>query len=370
GMPRAHWGVLAERVRATGQIVPARAVTLQVPQFHQQFAQLTLAFIAPSGIHVRRGQRVAAFDRTQLADAAADAEAQYRGLGSQVREMEAKNAAEAAQRAVALRKALAAQGHARLELEKRPVLTGLEIATDQVQLADARAHVHSLRQAGQWLTQEAAAKLRALRLQRDEQKVLWQRALQDSQRMVLHAPMAGMLALALPPYMGQAVPGAKLYGGVPLLQIFDPSRMQVQAQISELDLAWMSPGVQAQVRIDAYPGLVLPAHLLRLNPIAVSAVGITPIHNFSATFALDRGDPRALPGLNASVEIASAPRAGWLVPRAAVHYLHGQAFVWGRGARGRLRRPVQVVAFGRQWIEIRAPWLGPGPGGARSPGRS
>ncbi|MGH9527986.1 MAG: efflux RND transporter periplasmic adaptor subunit, partial [Terriglobales bacterium] len=361
--------MITHRVRATGLIVPAHAVTLQVPQLQQQFAQLTLEFIAPSGIHVRQGQRVAAFDRTQLADAAADAEAQYRALGSQVREMEAKNAAEAAQRAVTLRKALADEGHARLELEKRPVLTGLEIAKDQVQLADARAHVRSLRQAGQWLTREAAAKLRALRLQRDEQKALWQRAGRDSRRMVLRAPMSGMLALALPPFMGQAVPGAKLYSGMPLLRIFDPSRMQVRAQISELDLTWMSPGAPAQVRIDAYPGLLLPAHLLRLNPIAVSSLG-TPIHNFTATFSLDRGDPRALPDLNASVEITSAPRAGWLVPRSAVHYQNGQAFVWGRGARARRRRPVQVVAFGRRWIEIRAPWLGPGPNQrARAPAR-
>jgi HlyD family secretion protein len=358
--PRAHWGTIARTVRITGRIVPARSAVLLVPQLNQRFARLTLSYLAPAGIHVQRGQVVAAFDRTQLQDAAADAAAEYRGLTSQVRETVAKNAAQAAQRAVALRQALSAQGHARLELEKRPVLTALQIATDQVQLADATAHVRALRAADAWLAKEAAAKLHAARLQRDQQRILWRRAEADSRELVLRAPMAGMLASALPPYYGKPAPGTPLYSGVPLLRVFDPRHMLVRARLSEMDLAWVPPHARVRVRVDAYPGLVLPAHLLRINPIAVSPM-FTSIHNFTATFVLDRNDPRALPDLNASLAIASRPRAGWLLPRRDVHYFHGQAFVWASAPRGRRRRPVQVVTFAGPWIQVRAPWLGPAP---------
>ena len=333
---------------------------LLVPQLNQRFARLTLSYLAPSGVRVKRGQVVAAFDRTRLQDAAADAQAEYRRLTSQVRETAAKNAAQAAQRAVALRQALSAQGHARLELEKRPVLTALQIATDQVQLADAAAHVRALRAADVWLAKEAAAKLQAARLQRDQQKVLWRRAEADSQKMVLRAPLAGMLASALPAYYGKPAPGTPLYSGVSLLRVFDPRRMLVRAQLSEMDLAWVPPHARAQVRVDAYPGLALPAHLLRINPIAVSPM-FTSVHNFTATFVLDRNDPRALPDLNASLAIASRPRAGWLLPRREVHYFHGQAFVWAGAPRGRRRRPVQVVTFAGPWIEVQALWLGSAP---------
>lgn len=352
-----HWGTLQHNVRAAGQIVPERSTVLLVPQLNQQFEQLTLAQIAVSGIHVTQGQEVAAFDRTQLQDAAADAHAQFLSFTSQVEQQQAQNAADAAKQAVELRKALADQGRARLELEKSPILSRIQIATDQVNLADATAHVDSLRAADAWLAKQAAAKLHALELQRDEQQMLWQRAEADSQRMVLRAPLAGTLSLVLPPYYGAAVPGIQLYSGVPLLRIFDPSRMQVQVRLSEVDLAWVPPNARAQVRIDAYPGLVLPAHLLRLNPIAISPLG-TPIHEFTASFALDGSDPRVLPDLNASVEIASGRRAGWLVPRGEVSYQGGQAYIPTRGSGGQTQqRAVRVEAFSDQWIEVSAPWL-------------
>ena len=358
---RPHWGTLQHNVRAAGQIVPERSTVLLVPQLNQQFEQLTLAQIAPSGIQVKEGQEVAAFDRTQLQDAAADAHAQFLGFTSQVEQQQAQNAADAAKQAVELRKALADQGRARLELEKSPILSRIQIATDQVNLADASAHVESLRAADDWLGKQAAAKLHALELQRDEQQVLWQRAEADSQRMVLRAPLAGTMSLALPPYYGAAVPGIQLYSGVPLVRIFDPRQMQVQVRLSEVDLAWVPPHARAQVRIDAYPGLVLPAHLLRLNPIAISPLA-TPIHEFVAVFALDGSDPRVLPDLNASVEIASGQRSGWLVPRAAISYQDGQALLTAPGSGGGTQpRPVRVEAFSDQWIEVSAPWLGSGP---------
>jgi len=364
---RPHWGTLQHNVRAAGQIVPERSTVLLVPQLNQQFEQLTLAQIAPSGIQVKEGQEVAAFDRTQLQDAAADAHAQFLGFTSQVEQQQAQNAADAAKQAVELRKALADQGRARLELEKSPILSRIQIATDQVNLADASAHVESLRAADDWLGKQAAAKLHALELQRDEQQVLWQRAEADSQRMVLRAPLAGTMSLALPPYYGAAVPGIQLYSGVPLVRIFDPRQMQVQVRLSEVDLAWVPPHARAQVRIDAYPGLVLPAHLLRLNPIAISPLA-TPIHEFVAVFALDGSDPRVLPDLNASVEIASGQRSGWLVPRAAISYQDGQALLTapGSGVVTQLR-PVRVEAFSDQWIEVSASWLGSGPAGGGKP---
>lgn len=359
GFARAHWGTIARQVRITGTIVPAHSAVLVVPQLHesQQFGQLTLSYLAPSGVRVQKGQEVAAFDRTQLEDAAADARAQCRSLEAQVREQKAKNAAAAAQRAVAMRKAMAAEGHARLELEKKPVLTGLEIAADQVKMADAAAHVQSLRQAGAWLAKEAAAKLQALRLERDEQQQVWRRTEQDSQKMILRAPLAGMVASAVPAFYGRVAPGTRLYSGIPLVRIFDPSQMLVAAKISEVDLAWVPPHAQAWVLVDAYPELRLPAHLVRLNPIAVSPLG-TPLHQFRATFAMDRNDPRALPDLNASVIVSSGPRTGWLVPRDEVHYQNGAAFVWEPGpGSGRRRRAIRVAAFAGPWIEIQAPWL-------------
>jgi len=116
--------------------------------------------------------------------------------------------------------------------------------------------------------------------------------------------------------MGKPQEGDQLWPGQPLVQIFDPSEMEVRVQVGEPDDAALLPGVRGIARLDAYPDLAFDAYLLTSSPVASSALG-SPIKTFSARFRLDKSDPHLLPDLSAAVvlqgngtQVAAANAAG------------------------------------------------------------
>jgi hypothetical protein len=100
--------------------------------------------------------------------------------------------------------------------------------------------------------------------------------------------------------MGKAQEGDQLWAGQPLIRLFDPSEMEVRAQVGEPDDAALTPGCRATVRLDAYPDLTFEAHMVSASPVAAAALG-SPIKTFSARFRLDKSDPHLLPDLSAAV---------------------------------------------------------------------
>jgi multidrug resistance efflux pump len=150
-----------------------------------------------------------------------------------------------------------------------------------------------------------AAALRVFELQRDRQKVALERAKTNADKLTIKAPLSGMVALEniwKGGSMGHAQEGDQLFGGQPLLKIFDPSEMVVETQVGEPDGARLTLGLRARVRLDAYPDLELDAEFVSSSPVAVTALG-SPVKNFNARFRLLKLDPRLLPDLSAAVII-------------------------------------------------------------------
>ena len=84
-----------------------------------------------------------------------------------------------------------------------------------------------------------------------------ERAESNSERLLVKAKIEGMVALETTWRMGTMGPpqeGDKMWGGQPLLKIFDPREMEVQTLMGEPDGAALKPGTVALVHLDAYPG--------------------------------------------------------------------------------------------------------------------
>ena len=105
--------------------------------------------------------------------------------------------------------------------------------------------------------------------------------------------------------MGHPREGDLLWPGQPLLKIFDPSEMIIDAQVGEPDNARLRPGIKARVQLDAYPGLAFEAVFESASPVATTALG-SPVKNFRARFRILSSDPRLLPDLSAAV-LVEAP---------------------------------------------------------------
>jgi multidrug resistance efflux pump len=295
----------SHRVRATGVIQAVHSVVIQVPRIEGQGGNLTLAALIENGKIVPPGELLATFDRTNEMKLLREAQAKFDDLKHQVDQKEAEHNSNAEKRASDLQSAQADLKKAEIEIRKGPVLSEIEQQKNQVKLADAQAHVASLKKSSEAHDRAEAAERRILELQRDRQKVAVERSQGNTEKLAVKAPIHGMVALQnvwRNNSMGHAQEGDQLWPGTPLLQLFDPSEMEVELAVGEPDGAALVPGSKAVVHLDAFPELSFTAHFDSASPVATSPLG-TSVKTFSARFRLDQSDPHLLPDLSAALDI-------------------------------------------------------------------
>ncbi|HXR96930.1 MAG TPA: HlyD family efflux transporter periplasmic adaptor subunit [Terriglobales bacterium] len=349
-------GHLTRQLRIGGTTEAVHAYTLRIPEMQRQNGQLTLVDIIPNGTQVKAGDVLAEFDATQELQNARDAEAKFQDLGHQVEDRQAQNRSNAEQNASDLQQAEADLGKAELEQKKAPIQSAIDAATGQLNVTDAQAHVASLKRENQFKAAADAAALRVLELQRDQQKIEWQRALSTAQMLTLKAPLAGMISLVSVYHngvSGPAQPGDQLYTGQNLLHIFDARQMEVVGQINEADGASLAPGLSGVMHLDAYPNTSFTVHFEAASPVASGGSFINPVRGFSARFLVEQTDPRLLPDLSCAIDlkIASADDV-LLVPRSAVHFIQDEPYVTKRVGGDWREQRVELGNFNDQQVVI------------------
>lgn len=296
-------------IRATGTIQAIHSLTVQVPVMQGQGSQLTLIKLVQNGAHVHKGDLLAQFDSTTQLKAAREAAAKYDDLAHQVEQKRAEHASNVEKRLSDLQTAQADFSKAEIDLRKSPILSEIDQQKDVIKVADGKEHVASLERSNGAHDTAELAEIRVLELQRDRQKVAVNRQSSNADKLFLRAPIEGMVALQnvwRNGSMGHAEEGDQLWAGGALMQLFDPSSMQVGVAVAEPDGAVLKAGTRAMVHLDAFPDLVLPAHFDSASPVASSSMG-NPIKSFNARFTLDRGDVHLMPDLSAAVEIQVKP---------------------------------------------------------------
>ncbi|MDI3317326.1 MAG: efflux RND transporter periplasmic adaptor subunit [Bacillota bacterium] len=158
-------------------------------------------------------------------------------------------------------------------------------------------------------------KLQALR---DAERKLAQDEAQASQ-LEVRAPMDGVV-VGMPPLQ----PGALLQPGQYLGQVLNTSRMQVFAQVSDVDVVKVRQGSPVQVTVDALPGRVLRGTVTNVSMMGKDQSGIT---QFQVVIQV-AGVPELRPGMQARAHIdAGSAKDALLVPVEAIFEEGGQSKV-------------------------------------------
>src|SRR5262249_38212115 len=119
------------------------------------------------------------------------------------------------------------------------------------------------------LAQKSAFQLESDRLRRLETMV---------ENCTMRAPMDGIVVYAnqANPWgmvMAQIDEGQTVREGQPIFYLPDPSRMRVKAKINESKVGLVHTGQRAEIRIDAFPGLVLKGTVAEVTPIPAPSNG-------------------------------------------------------------------------------------------------
>lgn len=292
-------------IRATGTTQALKALSVRVPQISGQSSRVTLVGLIPNGSKVAKGDVLAEFDLTALEDEERETLAKIQDFTHQVEERIAKARSDGAKRISQMEEARAELSRAQIQLKKGPILNQIDRLKNEERASASKAKFDSLSRSHQYHEAEEKSAIRVLELKKQRQEVSLERIRSNKDKLVIKAPQDGMVALENIWRNGSQGPpqeGDQLFAGQPVLRIFDPLQMVVDAAVNEPDYAALAGQTTAKVFLDAYPDATFSARLESASPVASAGLD-SPVRVFAARFRVEQQDPRLLPDLSASLEI-------------------------------------------------------------------
>jgi HlyD family secretion protein len=347
----------APSLRLNGTTQAARSFVALTPILEgAQINTLVITKLIESGAHVKKDDILVEFDPQAQQKDFLDKQNSFVSLAGQVAQKKAEEDIARAKDDTALKQAEDDLSRAQLDVQRNEIVSRIDAEKNQEALEEAQATLKQLRETFEQKRKAAAAGIRILELQRDRAQEAMRYAEANSSRMTLRSPMEGV-AVYNTIWMGNRMRTAQLGDsmrpGVPILQVVDPSKMQVRAEVNQVDFSRLTIGQHAQIHLDAYPGLVLSGVLQDLSPLAHQGQFADTVRSFSARLTIQGEDPRLLPDLSAAIDFDLGVRGRALViPRDAIVAESAKTFVYRQSSGGFEKQEVRVSVWGDEEVAV------------------
>ncbi|MBL8242421.1 MAG: efflux RND transporter periplasmic adaptor subunit [Bryobacterales bacterium] len=326
---------------------------------------MQLQMLAPNGSRVAKGDTVAEFDRQymllRLDDQKANVDQSENSMKASVANLEVTRKSYD-QQILAARNLVE---KSELDMKTLPVRSAIDSERLRLALEEAKANLKQLQEAARYVDIGERATLKVADLELSASKLELRRAQANADRMVLKAPMDGLVVVQntfRAGDFGAIQQGDQIYPGMMFMQVVDPSSMIINANVNQVDVQNLRLGQKARIRFDAFPGLELPAHLVTIGAITKSAGTRGSFKkDVAVRLRLDKLDPRIIPDLSVSADVVlEEADAATVVPAEAIMLdtsLAGAApkpFVMVRNAAGGWdRRDIELGLLSNTHAAIR-----------------
>jgi len=337
----------AQTLRLNGTTQASRSFVVLAPRLEgAQVGSMVITKLASAGTHVNKGDVLVEFDPQAQTKDYLDKKSTYENLVGQVAQKEAEENIARAKDDTAMKQAEDEFKRAQLEIQRNEIVSRIDAEKNQEALDEAQTTLKQLTETYQLKRAAAAATIRIQVIQRDRALDAMHYAQGNAEKMVVHSPMPGVVVyntIWLGGRMGTVQQGDQVRPGVPFLQVVDPSQMEVRVQLNQVDLLKIHPGQQAEMHLDAYPGMTLPATLEELSPLGHTGQFTEAVRSFTARFSVQGTDPRLLPDLSAALDLDLGSQKNVLVvPWQSIGNEAEHPYVWVKTTVGFEKRSVQT----------------------------
>ncbi len=338
---------LSQTLRLNGTTQASRSFVVLAPKLEgAQVGSMVVTKLVPSGTHVSSGNLLVEFDPQAQTKDYLDKKSTYDNLISQVDQKQSDETIACAKDDTAMKQAEDELKRAQLEIQRNEVVSRIDAEKNQEAVDEAQATLKQLKETYQLKRAAAVAAIKILEIQRDRAKEAMRYAQANAAKMTVHSPMAGVVVyntIWLGGRMGTVQQGDQVRPGVPFLQVVDPSKMEVRVELNQVDLLKVHPGQKAEMHLDAYPGMSLPAVLDEMSPLGHTGQFTEMVRSFTARFSVQGNDPRLLPDLSAAMDLDLGLESNVLVvPYESIGTESGHSFVWLKSSSGFEKRTVKI----------------------------
>src|SRR5882757_6965054 len=336
-----------QSLRLNGTTLASRSFVVLAPRLEgAQVGSMVITKLAPAGTQVKKDDVLVEFDPQAQTKDYLDKKSAYENLVGQVAQKQAEENIARAKDDTAMKQAEDEFKRSQLELQRNEVVSRIDAEKNQEALDEAEATLKQLKETYQLKRAAAAANIRIQEIQRDRAMEAMRYAQGNAAKMVVHSPMPGVVVyntIWLGGRMGTVQQGDQVRPGVPFLQVVDPSQMEVRVALNQVDLLKVHLGQQAQMHLDAYPGMTLPVTLEELSPLGHPGQFAEVVRSFTARFSVQGTDARLLPDLSAALDLDLGSRKKVLVvPWQSIGIEANHSSVWLKTTGGFKKRTVQT----------------------------
>jgi len=337
----------SQSLRFNGTTQASRSFVVLAPKLEgAQVGSMVITKLAPAGTHIKKGDFLVEFDPQAQTKDYLEKKGAYESLVGQVAQKRAEEAIASSKDDTAMKQAEDELKRAQLELQKNEIVSRIDAEKNQEALDEAQATLKQLKETYQLKRAAAAATIRIQEIQRDRALEAMRYAQGNAAKMVVHSPMPGVVVyntIWLGGRMGTVQQGDQVRPGVPFLQVVDPSQMEVRVQLNQVDLLKVHAGQHAEMHLDAYPGMTLPAVLEEISPLGHTGQFTEAVRTFTASFSVQGTDPRLLPDLSAALDLdLGTQKKVLVVPWQSIGMEAGHSFVWLKTRVGFEKRSVET----------------------------
>lgn len=321
---------------------------------------LVLVSVAKAGSHVKKGDVVAEFDRQYMMLRLDDYKASGVQMDANITKLKANLDVAREAEVQVVRAAKADLDSAMLDLKTVEVRSQIESERLKLSAEQAQARYKQVLEDSKLYEESWRAQLKAAEIDRDQARIEFRRAQSNADRMLIKAPIDGLVVMQTMYRGGEAVQireGDQVYPGMFFMSIVDPSSMVMNAIVNQADSEALRLNMKAQIHMDAYADVTLPGTIVGIG--AMTRPGgwrASYVREIPIRLKLDGMDPRVIPDLSASADIMlAAAQQAVIAPRAAVFQDSAaqQPFVWLQSPTGWMRREIEVELQNNVAVAVR-----------------
>jgi RND family efflux transporter MFP subunit len=354
-------GDFVDFIQIRGDIRPAKSIVLDAPL--QSGGDLQITKLVKNGATVKKGDLVVEFDATTLEQRLAERKSDLKSAEGEIEQVQSQQKINAEERKTALLKAKYDVDRAKLDLNKRDLISEVEYEEAKLTLADAGQRQKETEAKEISALAAAEADLVGKQRKRDKAKFDVERFESSIAQLRLRAPADGVVNI-LPNPRTQSMfggggtefhEGDRIWAGASILELPDLSSIHLEARLDESDRGRLKVGQHATVKIEAVPGQDFNAHVDLISVLARVdfSSGWPPVRNFDLGLVLANPDPRIKPGMTATARISAdrLPNAT-LVPVEAIFQKDGRPVVYRLRGSKFDEQTIEIVRRGREQAAV------------------
>jgi multidrug resistance efflux pump len=247
-----------------------------------------------------------------------------------------------------------------LDLKTAEVRSAIEAESFKLAVEEARAQYEQIRAETKLLEESQRAQIRATEIDHNQAKLELQRAEANVEKMVVRAPMDGIVVMQTLIRNGESAQikqGDQVAAGQTFMTIVDPTSMVINGTVNQVDSEKLRLGMKASARLDAYPDIQLPATVIGIGAMTKpGAWRMTYVGEIPVRLKLNQVEARVIPDLSASADVVLESEAeATVAPRAAVFEEEGgKPFVFVQTAAGWIRKEVELGVASHIAVAVRS----------------